>query len=396
MLKDRKILIGITGSIAAYKVIELVRLLIKAGAEVKVILTPAATQFVSPLVLSTLSKNTVLTEMFTESGWSNHVMLGRWADVMVIAPASCNTLSSMASGRCDNLLLAVYLSAVCQILCVPAMDEDMWMHPATKRNLEQLRTDGNTIMDVGVGDLASGLNGSGRMAEPQDIFNAIESLLTTNNSLLQKKVLITAGPTYEKIDPVRFIGNFSTGKMGFALAEAFANRGADVTLVAGPVNIQAHHPNIHRIDVSSASEMHKEVAARFPDSDVCIMSAAVADYRPSEFSETKIKKQGDSLNLMLEKNADILSEMGKQKKDSQILVGFALETNNEEAYAMQKLKNKNADYIVLNSLQSAGAGFGYDTNNITIFNRSGRMYTSGIKSKKEIASEIANIISQHL
>lgn len=396
MLKDRKLLIGVTGSIAAYKIIELVRLLTKAGADVKIILTPAAAEFVSPLVLSTLSKHPVLVSMFDESGWANHVMLGRWADVMVIAPATANTLAAMASGRCDNLLLAVYLSATCKVLCVPAMDEDMWNHPATRRNVNLLKEDGNHIMDVGVGELASGLTGSGRMAEPSEILQTIESLLSSNKKLSGKKILITAGPTFEKIDPVRYIGNFSTGKMGFALAAAFARSGADVTIIAGPVNIQTENSSIRRIDVVSASEMRDEVLARFAASDVCIMAAAVADYKPSSFSDKKIKKAEDSFSLVLQKNTDILEELGKQKQPHQTLVGFALETNNEEANAMQKLKNKNADYIVLNSLQTPGAGFGHDTNNVTMFDSNGAIFSSGLLSKKEIASRIAHIISENL
>ena len=392
MLKGKKIILGITGSIAAYKCVHLVRLLVKGGAEVKVIMTPAARDFVSPLTLSTLSRNPVLTDMFDEQGWSNHVMLGRWADLMVIAPLSCHTLAKMAHGECDNLLLAVYLSAVCPVVTAPAMDEDMWKHPATKSNIERIKSYGNTVIPVENGELASGLFGEGRMAEPEQIIEFISKSFFLTGTLAGKKVLISAGPTYEAIDPVRFIGNHSSGKMGIALADEMNRRGAEVTLVLGPVQVPVESNGMELIRVQSASEMHEACMSRFPNSDIAIMAAAVADYMPATMAGQKIKKNSDTLKLELVKTPDILKSMGEAKKNGQVLVGFALETVNETESAKEKLKKKNADMIVLNSLNDEGSGFGHDTNKITIFIRDGESVGFELKSKAEVAKDIADTI----
>lgn len=391
MLNGKKILLGITGSIAAYKAVYLVRLLVKAGAEVKVIMTPAAKDFVSPLTLSTLSKNPVLTDLFDEQSWSNHVMLGRWADLMLIAPLSCNTLAKMANGQCDNLLLAVYLSATCPVAAAPAMDEDMWHHPATKANLERITSFGNKILPVGKGELASGLHGEGRMAEPEEIISYISSSFFLSRPLTGKKALVSAGPTYEHIDPVRFIGNHSSGKMGIAIAHELCNRGAQVTLVIGPVSVKAAGNGIKTINVVSADEMFKACTREFEDSDIAVMAAAVADYTTDKAGQ-KIKKKEDTLTLELKKTKDILKSLGERKKEGQVLVGFALETNDEKKNALEKLVKKNADMIVLNSLNDAGAGFGHDTNKITIFGRNGDEYDFNIKSKPEAAKDIVETI----
>ncbi len=396
MLAGKKILLGITGSIAAYKSLLLVRLLVKEGAEVKVIMTPAAKDFVSPLVLSTFSKHKVLIDLFAEDTWANHVMLGRWADIMLIAPLSCNTLAKMASGQCDNLLLSVYLSAICPVMVAPAMDEDMWLHPATKRNIATLQTFGNQVINVENGELASGLTGEGRMAEPENVIAHLHSFFSDNAVLKDKKVLITAGPTYEAIDPVRFIANHSTGKMGFALAEEFYKRGANVVLVTGPTNEKISFKNINIIHIVSAEEMYKTCIKEFVTSDVAILSAAVADYKPAEFSPEKIKKSSGEMVLHLTKTKDILQSLGNVKKENQLLVGFALETNNEIENALLKLKNKNADFIVLNSMRDENATFGHDTNKVTVFDKAGDQYKSGLHSKKEIAGFIANIIIQQI
>src|SRR3954470_13643239 len=396
MLKGRKILLGVTGSIAAYKSILLVRLLVKTGAEVKVIMTPAAKSFVSPLVLSTLSNNKVLSDLFDEDTWANHVMLGRWADVMLIAPLSCNTLSKMASGQCDNLLLAVYLSATCPVVVSPAMDEDMWHHPSTKRNIELLQSYGNNLMDVESGELASGLIGEGRMAEPEKIVQYLTENFFRGKELTGKKVLITAGPTYEAIDPVRFIGNHSSGKMGFALAETFYMKGAEVQLVTGPTNQQTQYEGINVTHVVSAEDMFKVCACLFDDADIAVMSAAVADYKPVTVAKEKIKKKEEGLTLELSKTKDILKVLGEKKKEQQLLVGFALETNNEKEYALNKLKSKNADMIVLNSLSDANATFGYDTNKVTVFDKEGNEHSLELASKKNIASEIVNLVIQKI
>ena len=393
MLQNKKILLGVTGSIAAYKTAVLTRLLVKAGAEVKIVMTSAAKDFVTPLSLSTLSKNPVLADLAENDSWANHVMLGRWADVMLIAPLSCNTLAKMATGLCDNLLMAVYLSATCPVVVAPAMDEDMWHHSTTKNNLETLSTSGNHIIPVDNGELASGLVGEGRMAEPESIVSWLNSFFLHENELSGKKILITAGPTYEKIDPVRFIGNHSTGKMGIAIAEEMKSRGGDVTLILGPSGIKVNG-GIHVINVTSAAEMLEACEKKFATADITIMSAAVADYTPMEIAAEKIKKTENDFAVSLTKTTDILKTLGSIKTDKQVLIGFALETNNEKEYALQKLQTKNADMIVLNSLQDAGAGFGHDTNKITIFDKTGKAYPFDIKSKKEVAKDIVNTIIQ--
>jgi len=396
MLKGKKILLGITGSIAAYKSILVVRLLAKAGAEVRVIMTPAAKSFVSPLVLSTLSNNKVLSDLFDEDTWANHVMLGRWADVMLIAPLSCNTLAKMASGQCDNLLLAVYLSATCPVIVSPAMDEDMWHHPSTKRNIELLQSYGNHVMDVESGELASGLIGEGRMAEPEKIIQYLTENFFRSNDLSGKKVLITAGPTYEAIDPVRFIGNHSSGKMGFALAEAFYMKGADVQLITGPTHQQTQYEGINVTHVVSTEEMYNVCTCLFNNVDIAVMSAAVADYKPVTTAKEKIKKKDEGITLELSKTKDILKALGEKKKEHQLLVGFALETNNEREYALNKLRSKNADMIVLNSLNDPNAAFGFDTNKVTIFDKNGNEHALELASKKSIAEEIVNLVIQKI
>jgi phosphopantothenoylcysteine decarboxylase / phosphopantothenate---cysteine ligase len=393
MLQNKKILLGVTGSIAAYKTAALTRLLVKAGAEVKIVMTDAAKDFVTPLSLSTLSKNPVLAGLTENHSWANHVMLGRWADVMLIAPLSCNTLAKMATGLCDNLLMAVYLSATCPVVVAPAMDEDMWKHGTTKKNLDTLRAFGNHIIPVENGELASGLVGEGRMAEPETIINWLNSFFLHENELSGKQILITAGPTYEKIDPVRFIGNHSSGKMGIAIAEEMKSRGANVTLVLGPSGIKVNG-GIKVIRVTSAAEMLHACEQQFTTTDIAIMSAAVADYTPVKVASEKIKKAEKDLDISLTKTTDILKKLGGLKTNKQVLVGFALETNNEKEYALQKLQTKNADLIVLNSLQDAGAGFGHDTNKITIFDKTGKAYPFGIKSKKDVAKDIVNTIIQ--
>jgi phosphopantothenoylcysteine decarboxylase/phosphopantothenate--cysteine ligase len=396
MLKGKKILLGITGSIAAYKAILLVRLLVKAGAEVKVVMTESAKNFVSPLVLSTLSNNKVLIDLFDEDTWANHVMLGRWADVMLIAPLSCNTLAKMANGQCDNLLLAVYLSATCPVVVSPAMDEDMWDHLSTKRNIELLKSYGNSIIDVENGELASGLIGEGRMAEPETIVQYLTEHSFRGKELSGKKVLITAGPTYEALDPVRFIGNHSSGKMGFALAEAFYLKGADVELVTGPTHQQTNYNGINVSKVSSAEQMYEKCNAIFPTTNIAVMSAAVADYKPIEVATEKIKKTNEDLTIQLSKTKDILKSLGEQKKNGQLLVGFALETNNERQYALNKMQTKNADMIVLNSLRDKNAGFGHDTNKVTVFDKEGNEFALDLASKQNIATDIVNIIIQKI
>lgn len=393
MLKGKKILIGITGSIAAYKTPLFVRLLIKEGAEVKVIMTAASRNFVSPLTLSTLSKNNVLTDLSENDSWANHVMLGRWADIMLIAPLSCNTLAKMANGLCDNLLMAVYLSATCPVVMAPAMDEDMWLHTSTKDNLQKVVSYGNIIIPVESGELASGLTGEGRMAEPETILQWLNNFFLTSQQLKGKKALVTAGPTYEAIDPVRFIGNHSSGKMGVAIAKELANRGAVVTLVLGPSSLMPP-ANIKTVRVRSAKDMLDACIAEFATTDITVMSAAVADYTPVTVADEKIKKQADVFSVELTKTKDILKQLGEMKNDNQLLVGFALETNNEKAYAIKKLEEKNADMIVLNSLNDTGAGFGYDTNKITIFDRTGKEYPFDTKTKQEVAVDIVNTIIQ--
>ncbi len=387
----KKILLCVTGSIAAYKAVDLLRILVKNGAEVKVIMTKAAVDFVSPLTFSTLSKNKVLVDLFDEETWANHVMLGRWADVMLIAPASCNTLAKMAHGICDNLLQAVWLSAICPVIIAPAMDEDMWHHPATQKNIETLRRFGNKLLDVNEGELASGLEGKGRMAEPEEIFNSLKDFFLKQNDFKGLSTLITAGPTYEKIDPVRFISNFSTGTMGISIAEEFFKRGARVRLILGPSEI-AVADGIEVTRVQSANDMYEACVANLEDSDVIVMAAAVADYTPETTVKEKIKKSDDELSIKLVKSKDILASAGGLKTERQTLVGFALETNDERKNAIKKLSVKNADMIVLNSLNDEGAGFGHDTNKITIFDKKGNEYNFEKKSKKEVAKDLVNAI----
>jgi phosphopantothenoylcysteine decarboxylase/phosphopantothenate--cysteine ligase len=392
MLKGKKILLGISGSIAAYKTVILLRLLIKAGAEVKVVMTPAAKDFVSPLTLSTLSRNPVLSNMFDELGWSNHVMLGRWADLMLITPLSCHTLARMAHGECDNLLLAVYLSATCPVAVAPAMDEDMWKHPATRENIRKIEGYGNVVIPVNNGELASGLVGEGRMAEPEEILSFINDRFFLTGPFAGKKVLVSAGPTYEAIDPVRFIGNNSSGKMGIAIAREFKNRGAEVTLVLGPTSNNVDLPGIFIKRVQNAEEMYQACNQEFDTADLTIMAAAVADYRPETIAAQKIKKTADTMSLELVKTRDVLKSLGERKRNGQVLVGFALETMNEDESAQDKLERKNADLIILNSLNDEGAGFGHDTNKIKIFRNNGTPIEFELKTKKEVAADIADTI----
>ncbi|WP_343330292.1 bifunctional phosphopantothenoylcysteine decarboxylase/phosphopantothenate--cysteine ligase CoaBC [Polaribacter staleyi] len=394
VLSGKKVLLGITAGIAAYKTAGLVRLFIKLGAEVKVVMTPASKDFITPLTLSTLSKNPVYSTFYNKEDeenelWNNHVDLGLWADYMVIAPATANTMSKMANGTCDNLLLAVYLSSKCPVYFAPAMDLDMYIHPATKESLQKLQSFGNTMIPVTSGELASGLVGEGRMAEPEDIVSFIENDVLSKLPLKGKKLLLTAGPTYEAIDPVRFIGNHSSGKMGFAIAKAAANLGAEVYLISGPSHQQIQHSLVHRIDVVSAEDMYKAAHTYFKEVDIAILSAAVADYKPKNIATQKIKKTTSALEIELAPTKDILASLGEIKKN-QFLVGFALETNNELANAKEKLKRKNLDAIVLNSLQDKGAGFATDTNKITIIDKDLNEKTFELKSKVEVAKDIIN------
>jgi phosphopantothenoylcysteine decarboxylase / phosphopantothenate---cysteine ligase len=392
MVEGKKILLGICGSIAAYKSILLTRLLVKAGAEVKVVLTPSAKDFVTPLSLSTISRHEALSDLSGNDTWNNHVQLGRWADIMLIAPLSCNTLAKMANGFCDNLLLATYLSATCPVVVAPAMDEDMWLHPATKANLEKIQAFGNRVIPVEKGELASGLYGDGRMAEPANIISFLEVNFFFSSELKGKKALVTAGPTHESLDPVRYIANQSTGKMGIAIAGELAQRGAEVELVLGPSSIEINDPRIHVTRVKSAGEMYQACLEKFPSAQIAVMSAAVADYTPVSFSPEKIKKNAETFTLELSKTKDILKTLGEQKKNGQVLVGFALENKDETAYAKKKLQSKNADMIVLNSLNDAGAGFGFDTNQVTIFEKNGDEIPYGQKSKQQVARDIVDRI----
>lgn len=394
MLKGKKVLLGICGSIAAYKAAVLTRLLVKAGAEVKIVATAAALDFITPLTLSTLSKNPVLSHFVkNEAGeWNNHVELGLWADVMIIAPASANTMAKMAHGYCDNLLLAVYLSARCPVLVAPAMDLDMLQHPATQSNLSQLKQFGNTVIDPNHGELASGLVGNGRMAEPEEILEQVTFFFQQQSVLNGKTALITAGPTNEPIDPVRFIGNNSSGKMGFAIAEALANKGATVKLVTGPTTQHIINPHIDVIAVKTAAEMFEACQSIFNEADISVFAAAVADYRPREAAPQKIKKEDSHMSVELVKTVDIAATLGKQKRKDQFTVGFALETENESSNALKKLESKNFDLIVLNSLRDEGAGFGHDTNRIRIFDKQENVLTFELKTKKEVAEDIVQTI----
>jgi phosphopantothenoylcysteine decarboxylase / phosphopantothenate---cysteine ligase len=397
MLKQKRIILGVCGSIAAYKAALLTRLLVKAGAEVKVIMTRAAGDFITPLSLSTLSKNPVLTDFTRDKTgqWNNHVELGLWADAIVIAPASANTISKMACGQCDNLLLAVYLSARCPVFFAPAMDLDMLRHPSTNKNIDTLRGYGNHLIQPVFGELASGLTGIGRMAEPEEIAQLLSQAFSGTSKLSGKKVLITAGPTHEAIDPVRFIGNHSSGKMGFAIAEALADQGAEVNLVSGPTQQHTQHPRIHVKHVTSAKEMLDACSGFFDAADITVLSAAVADYRPAEQAAQKIKKREGDLTIKLIKTDDIAATLGKRKQNGQLLVGFALETEEEEANALKKLQAKNFDLIVLNSLNDSGAGFGHDTNKVTILD--GKKKSSfDLKSKRAVAGDIVQAIIEKI
>jgi len=399
ILSGKNILLGICAGIAAYKTATLVRVFIKAGANVKVVMTPASKDFVTPLTLSTLSKNPVHSSFYNQDDenaeWNNHVELGLWADYFLVAPATANTLSKMANGTCDNLLLATYLSAKCPVYFAPAMDLDMYIHPSTKNTFTILESFGNIMIPATSGELASGLVGQGRLAEPEDIVAFMEADILKNLPLKAKKVLITAGPTYEALDPVRFIGNHSSAKMGFELAKSAANLGAEVFLVTGPTYQKVKHSLIHIIPVISAQEMYVASHKYFNTVDVAILSAAVADYRPKEVATSKIKKKGETLTLELEKTKDILASLGAIKTN-QLLVGFALETDNELEYAKGKLKNKNLDLIVLNSLKDKGAGFKTDTNKITIIDNKNNINAYQLKSKAEVAIDILSVIRQKL
>lgn len=398
MLLNKNIIIGVTAGIAAYKSAYLVRLLITAGANVKVIMTPSAVNFITPLTLSTLSKNPVLIQFQNDTNgqWNNHVELGLWADAIIIAPASANTISKMANGICDNLLLATYLSARCKVYIAPAMDLDMYQHPATIENLKRLKSFGNSIINPGTGELASGLFGEGRMAEPAEIKSHLLKSLSKQNYFYCKKVMVTAGPTYEAIDPVRFIGNHSSAKMGFAIAEEFANQGAEVTLICGPNACKTINPTIKRIDITSAEELYHAAINVFKTTDIAILSAAVADYKPATVAIKKIKKTSEIKSIELVPTKDTLEALGQLKKTNQLLIGFALETDNELENAKAKIKKKNLDFIVLNSLNDAGAGFKTDTNKITIINKNNKIIKFELKSKVDVAKDILDVIKKDL
>ena len=397
ILKGKNILLGVTAGIAAYKTAHLVRQFIKAGANIKVVMTPASRDFITPLTLSTLSKNPVYSSFTNDDDdnamWNNHVELGLWADLFVIAPATANTLSKMANGSCDNLLMATYLSAKCPVYFAPAMDLDMYKHESTKNSFEKLSSFGNIMIPATSGELASGLVGEGRMAEPEDILTFIASDVLGKLPLKGKKILITAGPTYEAIDPVRFIGNHSSGKMGFEIAKASANLGAEVVLVSGPTHQTVSHSLIEVKPVTSAQQMYDEVHKYYKDSDIAILSAAVADYRPKEVADKKIKKAATTFTIELEKTKDILKSLGDQKKN-QFLVGFALETNNELEHAKGKLKSKNLDLIVLNSLRDKGAGFGVSTNKVTFITKTNKVIDNKLKSKADVAKDLMQLIQE--
>lgn len=399
MLKGKHIILGITGGIAAYKCATLTRLLVKAGAEVQVIMTPNAKQFIQPLTLSTLSGKPVISEFFTANTgqWNSHVDLGLWADALIIAPATASTIGKMANGVADNMLVTTYLSAKAPVFVAPAMDLDMMRHPSTVRNLELLRSYGNHIIEPAEGELASHLIGKGRMEEPENIVKALDDFFTASEDLQGKRVLITAGPTVEKIDPVRYISNFSSGKMGFALAEECASRGALVTLVAGPVSLKTEHPNIQRIDVTTAVEMHDAVMAALPDNDAIILCAAVADYHVDNVADKKIKREKDAAPVLrLIPNPDIARAVGQAKRPDQVTVGFALETDNENVNAQGKLERKNLNFIVMNSLRDKNAGFQVDTNKVTIFTDKGEAIEGQCKSKRAVAHDIVDVLHKYL
>lgn len=398
MLKGKKILLGVCSGIAAYKAAFLTRLLVKAGAQVQVVMTPGAKEFITPLTLSTLSKNPVYSEFTSGANgqWNNHVELGLQADLILIAPATANTIAKMANGLCDNLLLGVYLSARCPVMVAPAMDLDMLKHPATQKNIETLKSFGNILIPSGTGELASGLHGEGRLAEPEQILKFVEDFFGKKKKLSGKKVLISAGPTYEAIDPVRFIGNHSSGKMGVALAEEAAKEGAQVTLVLGPASVLPTNSAIKVLHIESAQEMYNTCTRLFKTHDIAIMSAAVADYRPKKVSTTKIKKQDAALTIQLEPTPDTLAALGKLKTKKQTLVGFALETNNEVENAKKKVKSKNLDFIVLNSLRNKNAGFRHNTNKISIIDRNNKIHNFELKNKDEVAKDIIAHLTKKL
>ena len=396
-MKGKKIVLGITGSIAAYKAAVLTRLLIKKGAEVQIVITPAGKEFITPITLSALTSKPVISEFFSQRDgtWHSHVDLGLWADAMVIAPATASTIGKMAHGIADNMLVTTYLSMKAPVFVAPAMDLDMFAHPSTQHNLDILRSYGNHIIEPASGELASHLVGKGRMEEPEKIVEALENFFAKQEDLKGKKVMITAGPTYEKIDPVRFIGNYSSGKMGYALAEVCAERGAEVTLISGPVNLNVSHPNIHRIDVESAEQMYQAAKEAYAQADAGILCAAVADFTPEQTADHKIKREKDDLVLRLKPTQDIAAALGKEKKPHQLLVGFALETNDEILHAQDKLVRKNFDFIVLNSLNDKGAGFRCDTNKISIIDRQGNT-DYPLKPKTEVAQDIIDRLVEEL
>lgn len=398
MLKGKHIILGITGSIAAYKAAYLLRLFIKQGAEVQVVMTPAGKEFITPVTLSSLSGKPVVSEFFTANTgeWHSHVDLGLWADAMIVAPATASTIGKMAHGIADNMLVTTYLSCKAPVFVAPAMDLDMYAHPSTRHNLELLRSYGNHIIEPATGELASHLTGKGRMEEPEQIVAVLDRFFDRPQPLAGKRVLVTAGPTYEKIDPVRFIGNYSSGKMGFALAEACAEAGAEVTLVAGPVSLTTSHASIHRVDVESAAEMYRAAVDAYDRADAAIMCAAVADYAPETVSDVKLKRSGEERVLHLKPNPDIAAELGRCKRPGQCLVGFALETNDEESNARLKMEKKNLDFIVLNSLRDAGAGFRCDTNKVTVIGREGEPVEIPCKLKTEVAADIVEILARYM
>ena len=398
MLRGKHIILGVTGSIAAYKAATLTRLLVKEGVSVKVVMTPLAKEFITPLTMATLSKSPIMVDFYNpENGdWNSHVDLGLWADLYLIAPASANTIGKMAGGIADNLLLTTYLSAKCPVMVAPAMDLDMYKHPATQRNLKVLQSFGNIIIEPESGELASGLIGKGRMEEPEKIVSFITDYFARQADFKDKKVVVTAGPTYEKIDPVRFIGNYSSGKMGLAIAEELAGRGAEVVLVCGPVNLKTCHSAIRRVDVESAAQMYEVTSKEFVNSDVAVLSAAVADFTPKEKADHKIKRGKDDLLLELLPTKDIAAELGRIKTASQLLIGFALETNDEEINALSKMQRKNLDMIVLNSLNDKGAGFSVDTNKVTILDKAGDKTVYELKTKVEVAKDIVDQIASRL
>lgn len=395
-LAGKHIILGICGGIAAYKSVSLLRLFVKAGAEVQVVITPAGKQFITPVTLSSLSQKPVVSEFFTANTgeWHSHVDLGLWADCMVIAPATASTIGKMAHGIADNMLVTTYLSAKSKVFVAPAMDLDMMAHPSTTANIDLLRSYGNIIIEPESGELASGLVGKGRMEEPENIFRVVEAYFAAEGNLKGKKVLVTAGPTYERIDPVRFIGNFSSGKMGYAIAEEFASRGAEVTLVSGPVSLTVKSPAVRLVKVESARQMLQACEEAFPQSDISVMCAAVADYAPADVADRKIKRERDEVPVIkLVKNPDIAKILGSEKRDGQILVGFALETDHEFENAVGKMQAKNLDMIVLNSLRDSGAGFGTDTNKVTVMTADGGRTEFGLKSKQAVAADVVDSIT---